>query len=95
MLCPSCNSDLKTIETLTTPTKNCRHFKCEVCGCKYYSKEVLVDNDDPEVTALFREWTKERGRKFRAKQKGENYDVKFNDGREAKPETKRRLKRLF
>ena len=95
MLCPSCNSKLKILETISSTKKNYRHFKCPECSCKFYSKEELVDSDDPEVLAQFREWTKERGKKHRAKQRGEEYEVQFADGRQAPPKQKKKLNSLF
>ena len=48
-----------------------------------------------EAQPLFTEWTRERSRKARAKKKGVEYNVKFEDGREKPVTPKRPTSPLF
>lgn len=84
MNCPQCNGDVSVQETINQPRATLRYRKCEVCGCKFYTKEEVVVADS--VKPIFDEWIRERSRKCRAKKKGVEYEVKFEDGRE-KPVT--------
>jgi hypothetical protein len=93
MVCPNCEGDITVQETINQPRATYRQRKCNVCGFKFFSKETICPSD--EAQPLFTEWTRERSRKSRAKKKGLNYDVKFEDGRENKPEPKRPTSPLF
>ena len=80
MLCPLCNGEVSVQETINQQAATLRCRKCSVCGNKFYTKEVVVMTET--VKPYFDEWIRERSRKCRAKKKGEEYDVKFEDGRE-------------
>lgn len=93
MVCVQCNGDIIVMESIHTPTANYKQCKCKTCGTTFFTKEVVTPKD--EVWPVFAEWNRERGRKYRASKKGEFYDFKFADGRENKPEPKRKLRPLL
>lgn len=73
MLCPHCNSNkIGVLDTMQKDKETYRHKKCQDCGFKFYTEEVPVSDD--KVGPLFTAWVRERSRKFRAKQKGEDYE---------------------
>lgn len=80
MVCPSCNAEVSVLETISQQKIIWRQRKCNGCGNKFYTKEMLCSAD--EAKPLFDEWIRERSRKCRAKKKGVEYEVKFADGRE-------------
>lgn len=80
MLCPNCGGEVSVLETINQHKDTLRSRKCEVCGFKFYTKESVVPQDDAK--SVFDEWRRERVRKSRAKKKGEDYEVRFEDGRE-------------
>ena len=93
MLCPNCSGDITVMETINQNTATYRQRKCNVCGFKFFTKESVVSSD--EAQPLFTEWTRERSRKARAKKKGVEYNVKFEDGREKPVTPKRPTSPLF
>lgn len=93
MLCPNCDGDITVMETINQPRATYRQRKCTVCGFKFFTKETVCQNE--EAQPLFTEWTRERSRKARAKKKGLEYDVKFEDGREKPVTPKRPTSPLF
>lgn len=94
MRCPSCESDKISVqETINQPKATLRQRKCDSCGAKFYTKEIVVDAD--EVKPVFDEWLRERSRKCRAKKKGVDYNVKFADGREQPAVPKQPTSPLF
>lgn len=93
MLCPNCYGDIKTDETISGLKANYRQKKCTGCGFKFYTKEAVVEPDECE--SMFKEWSRERSRRARAKKKGVSYDFQFADGRQNKPEPKRPTSPLF
>ena len=94
MTCPNCNSDdVKVLDTISRKDDIYRQKKCNACGRKFFSKEIYVNND--EAAPLFTEWCRERSRKARAKKKGMEYDVKFEDGRQNPIEAKQPTSPLF
>ena len=96
MLCPNCNSDLEVKETINQPNYTWRQKRCKECGYVFFTKEAVCESmDATEASRLFKEWTKERSRKARAKKKGINYEVSFEDGREQKIIPKRPTSPLF
>lgn len=80
MNCPSCNGNVEVQETINQQKATLRYRKCADCGYKFYTKEEVVPADT--VKPVFDEWIRERSRKCRAKKKGIDYEVKFEDGRE-------------
>lgn len=80
MRCPSCEGEISVLETINQPKDILRQRKCNVCGCKFYTKEEIVPAET--VKPVFDEWIRERSRKCRAKKKGVEYEVSFADGRE-------------
>lgn len=93
MVCPNCDGDITVMETINQPRATYRQRKCNVCGFKFFTKETVVSNE--EAQPLFTEWTRERSRKSRAKKKGLEYNVKFEDGREQAVTPKRPTSHLF
>lgn len=94
MRCPNCGSDnLAVMETINQPETTLRQRKCSDCGFKFYTKEIVVPADT--VKPVFDEWIRERSRKCRAKKKGINYDVRFEDGREQPVTPKKPTQPLF
>ncbi len=94
MRCPSCeSSELAVLETINQPKATLRMRKCSTCGTKFYTREEAVSPD--EVKPIFDEWIRERSRKCRAKKKGEEYNVKFEDGREQPATPKKPTSPLF
>lgn len=94
MRCPHCESDnVSVLETINQPKATLRQRKCGDCGNKFYTKEEVASPED--VKPVFDEWIRERSRKHRAKQKGEEYDVKFADGREQPATPKKPTSPLF
>lgn len=94
MRCPNCESaNLSVLETINQPKATLRQRKCADCGTKFYTKEEIVSPD--EVKPVFDEWLRERSRKCRAKKKGEEYEVKFEDGREQPATPKKPTSPLF
>lgn len=94
MRCPNCQSDeISVMETINQPKATLRYRKCGVCGFKFYTKEGVVPSE--EVKPVFDEWLRERSRKCRAKKKGEEYNVKFEDGREQPAVPKKPTSPLF
>lgn len=94
MRCPSCeSSELAVLETINQPKATLRLRKCSTCGTKFYTREEAVSPD--EVKPIFDEWIRERSRKCRAKKKGEEYNVKFEDGREQPATPKKPTSPLF
>ena len=93
MVCPNCEGDIKVLDTISSPTINHRHRKCNICGFDFYTQEKVVEPSQCDY--LFKEWSRERRRKSQAKKKGIVYDPKFSDGREVKSEPKLPTKALF
>lgn len=93
MRCPSCEGDISVLETINQPKATLRYRKCDVCGFKFYTKEEVVPADS--VKPVFDEWMRERSRKCRAKKKGVDYEVKFEDGREQTVAPKKPTSPLF
>lgn len=94
MRCVNCESDnLTVMETINQPKATLRLRRCADCGAKFYTKEEVVPSE--EVKPVFDEWTRERSRKCRAKKKGEEYNVKFEDGREQPATPKKPTSPLF
>lgn len=93
MLCPNCDGEITVQETINQPRTTYRQRKCTNCGFKFYSKEEVCP--ESEASPLFKEWIRERGRKCRAKKKGIEYDVSYEDGREKKVVPKRPTSPLF
>lgn len=93
MVCPSCNGEVSVQETINQQRATLRFRKCTVCGCKFYTKEEIVPSES--VKPVFDEWVRERQRKHRAKQKGVEYEVKFEDGREQSVAPKKPTSPLF
>lgn len=93
MICPNCESNTETQETIKQRQAVYRQHKCKFCGFKFFTKESVVSSD--EAQPLFTEWTRERSRKHRAKKKGEEYNVSFEDGRENRPEPRLPISPLF
>lgn len=94
MRCPNCDSDnISVLETINQPKATLRQRKCAECGTKFYSKEEVAPLDS--VKPVFDEWLRERSRKCRAKKKGEEYNVKFEDGREQPAVPKKPTSPLF
>jgi len=93
MNCPTCNGSVSVMETINQPKATLRYRKCEVCGFKFYTKEDVVPSE--EVKPVFDEWLRERSRKCRAKKKGVEYEVSFEDGREKSVAPKKPTSPLF
>lgn len=93
MNCPSCNGAVSVQETINQPKATLRYRKCDICGFKFYTKEEAVSAE--EVKPVFDEWVRERSRKCRAKKKGVEYDVSFEDGREKTVAPKKPTSPLF
>ena len=94
MRCPFCQSDeISVMETINQPKATLRQRKCNSCNNKFYTKEEAVGAED--VKPVFDEWLRERSRKCRAKKKGEEYNVKFEDGREQPAVPKKPTSPLF
>lgn len=94
MRCPNCGSDnISVLETINQPKATLRQRRCGECGVKFYSKEEVTPSDD--VKPVFDEWIRERSRKCRAKKKGEDYEVKFEDGRQQQAVPKKPTSPLF
>ena len=92
MICPNCGADLSVTESIHANDANYRHYKCP-CGSYFFSKEELVA--DSVAKPVFQERNREKSKKFRMKQKGVDYEVKYSDGRERKQQPKRKLRPLF
>ena len=93
MLCPNCKGDVSVMETINQHNSTYRLRKCNVCGNKFYTKEDICPDDSAKP--LFDEWIRERSRKSRAKKKGVDYEVKFEDGREKPVTPKKPMSPLF
>lgn len=93
MLCPNCNAEVSVVDTINQEKATYRQKKCKECDFKFFTKETICKPE--EAQPLFTEWTRERSRKSRAKKRGVDYEVKFKDGRENKPEPKRPTSPLF
>lgn len=93
MFCPSCNSDVTVLETISQQKCIWRQRKCNACGLKFYTKEEICNSD--EARPLFTEWVRERARKSRMKKKGFDYEVSFADGREKPVTPKKPTSPLF
>lgn len=93
MYCPNCSGENSVQETINQPKATLRQRKCDVCGFKFYTKEEVVHSED--VKPVFDEWVRERQRKCRAKKKGVEYNVKFEDGREQSVAPKKPTSPLF
>ena len=93
MKCPSCNGEISVLETINQQKVTYRQRKCNECGMKFYTKEEICSSD--EAQPLFTEWVRERQRKHRAKEKGEQYEVSFADGREKQVAPKKPTSPLF
>ena len=93
MNCPNCNGQIETSETINQSLYTYRQKRCKECGFKFFTKESVCSSD--EAQPLFTEWTRERSRKHRAKQKGVEYNVRFEDGREKAVTPKRPTSPLF
>ena len=93
MRCPTCNGEVAVLETINQPKATLRYRKCNDCGFKFYTKEDVVPADT--VKPVFDEWLRERARKSRAKKKGVEYNVKFEDGREQAITPKKPTSPLF
>lgn len=93
MLCPLCNGPVSVLETINQQKATLRYRKCDECGNKFYTKEEIVVSDS--VKPYFDEWLRERQRKCRAKKKGLEYEVSFEDGREKTVVPKKPTSPLF
>lgn len=93
MNCPSCNGNVEVQETINQQRATLRYRKCTDCGYKFYTKEEVVPAET--VKPAFDEWIRERSRKCRAKKKGIDYEVRFEDGREQPVVPKKPTSPLF
>ena len=93
MLCPLCNGEVSVQETINQQNATLRYRKCNECGNKFYTKESIVATDT--VKPVFDEWIRERSKKCRAKKKGMEYNVRFEDGREQPVAPKKPTSPLF
>lgn len=93
MNCPNCDGDVTAQETINQQRFTYRKKKCQVCGFKFFTKEIVCSPD--EAQPLFTEWSRERSRKSRAKARGEEYEPRFADGREQQVIPKQPTSPLF
>ena len=94
MYCPLCGSDkISVLDTISRQKDTLRRRKCDACNTKFFTQENITDSED--IARVFSEWSKERTRKYRAKQKGVEYEVSFADGREKPATPKKPTSPLF
>lgn len=84
MFCPNCNGVAISVkDTLQTEMETHRVKQCKDCGFRFYTTESVRPAD--EIQPLFSQWSKERVRKLRAKEKGVEYEPQFKSETSSTP----------